>query len=232
MSLNILEGAIFVADSHLNKNNLELIEFLNKIQSKKIETPQLILVGDIFDFLSEHCKYFIGANEEVIKRLNILSEEIEIIYLEGNHDYNLKKIFPNIKVFPRKKQAVQALYKDKSISLAHGDNFIDWKYDIYCKIIRNKFLLRFLNLIDFNYWLSKKIEEALLDKKICHEIKDFKAIAQKRSKKYKTDFIVEGHYHQGMVYSFENKKYINVPSLCCDKMYMRLKDNDFRNVYL
>ncbi len=232
MSLNIKEGAIFIADSHLNRKNLELVEFLNKISSGKIKTKQLILMGDIFDFLSEHCKYFVKINQEIINSLNSLSQEIEIIYLEGNHDYNLQKIFPNIKIIPRKKQAFIAKYKDKTVALAHGDNFIDWKYEFYCKIIRNKSLIRFLNLLDFNYWLSKKIEDSLLDKDICHKIENFKNIACKRSDNYKSHFIVEGHYHQGMTYNLKNKKYINVPSLCCNRMYMRLRDNDFRNVYL
>ncbi len=229
---SIKDGAVFVADSHLNKKNTQLIEFLNKISSSKIETSQLILMGDIFDFLCEDCKYFIGINKEIINTLNTLSKKIEIIYLEGNHDYNLKTIFPNIKVIPRKKQPLIVKYGTKTISLAHGDNFYDMKYDIFCKVIRNKSLIKFLNFCDFNYALSKKIEKKLLEKNICHKIKDFKHLAQQRVSNYETDYVIEGHYHQGMTYHIKNKRYINAPSLCCDKMYLRLRDDDFRNVYL
>ncbi len=232
MSLNIKEGAIFIADAHLNRKNLELIEFLNKVSSKKIQTTQLILMGDIFDFLCADAKYFIHINQGVINTLNSLSKEIEIIYLEGNHDYNLQDLFPNIKVVPRKKQPLILKYEDKTVALAHGDNFIDWKYDLYCAVIRNKALIKFLNYVDIDYWLTKRIEEGLLSKSICHKIKEFKSLAAKRSENYKTDYIVEGHYHQGITYNFKDKKYINIPSLCCNKMYMSLRKNSFSNVYL
>jgi UDP-2,3-diacylglucosamine hydrolase len=228
MYLSIKSDSIFVADSHFNEKNRELLTLLQKVESKEIVTSQLFLMGDIFDFISGESRYFIKQNIEVINLLNKLSNEIEIIYLEGNHDYNLKSVFPNIKVIKRENQPLLAKYEDKTVSLAHGDNFINWKYDLYCKFIRNTIFLRFMNFIDINFFISKKIENALVKKNICHKMKNFEEIVSKRVKNYNTDIVIEGHYHQGNSYFIDEKRYINIPSLCCQKKYVLIKNLEFK----
>lgn len=174
-------------------------------------------MGDMFDFISGESKYFIKRNQKLIDILNELSNKIEIIYLEGNHDYNMQSLFPNIKVFKREEQPVSATYEGKSVSLSHGDNFTPWHYNLYCAIIRNKALLMFLNLIDINNIISKKIYYALLEKKICKKMENFEEFAARRVENYKSDIIIEGHFHQGKSFEIKNQLYVNIPSLCCDK---------------
>lgn len=233
MYLSIQNEAIFVADSHYNEKNKEFLLFLKKIESKEILCSQLFLMGDMIDFISGESRYFIKQNYQVIELLNKLSKDIQIVYLEGNHDYNLKSIFPNINVIKRENQPLLAkLENNQTISLSHGDNFINWKYDLYCKIIRNTFFLQFMNLIDINFFISKKIENTLVNKNICHKMNNFKQIVEKRIKNYNTDIVIEGHYHQGDIYNINNKKYINIPSLCCQKEYVKIKDLEFEKVNL
>lgn len=229
MFLDIKENAIFVADSHFNQKNREFLTFLRKVESKEIFTTQLFLMGDIFDFISGESRYFVKQNVEVINLLNKLSKDIQIVYLEGNHDYNLKSIFPNIEVIKREKQPLEAILENnQTVSLAHGDNFINWKYDLYCSFIRNRFFLKFMNFIDINYFISKKIEKALLGKNICHKMKNFEELVSKRVKNYNTQIVIEGHYHQGKTFIIDDKKYINVPSLCCQKKYTKFIDSNFK----
>ena len=233
MYLSIQNEAIFVADSHYNEKNKEFLLFLKKIESKEILCSQLFLMGDMIDFISGESRYFIKQNYQVIELLNKLSKDIPIVYLEGNHDYNLKSIFPNINVIKRENQPLLAkLENNQTISLSHGDNFINWKYDLYCKIIRNTFFLQFMNLIDINFFISKKIENTLVNKNICHKMNNFKQIVEKRIKNYNTDIVIEGHYHQGDIYNINNKKYVNIPSLCCQKEYVKIKDLEFEKVNL
>ena len=80
-----------------------------------------------------------------------------------------------------------------------------------------------MNFIDINFFISKKIENALLNKNICHKINNFEHIVEKRLHNYSTNIVIEGHYHQGNRYFFDNKEYINIPSLCCQKKYTRIK---------
>ena len=91
MCLNLKKRAIFVADSHFSEVNVEFLSLLEKIKNEEIKTPQLFLMGDMFDFISGESRYFIKLNQKLIDIINELSKKIEIIYLEGNHDYNLKK---------------------------------------------------------------------------------------------------------------------------------------------
>ena len=228
MYLSIKQDSIFVADSHFNKKNREFLTFLKKVESNEIITKQLFLMGDIFDFISGESKYFIQQNSDAINLLNKLSQKLEIIYLEGNHDYNLKTLFPNINVIKKENQPLLAKFEQKTVSISHGDNFINWKYDLYCKFIRNNIFLRFMNFIDINFFISKKIENALLNKNICHKINNFEHIVEKRLHNYSTNIVIEGHYHQGNRYFFDNKEYINIPSLCCQKKYTRIKELEFQ----
>ena len=228
MYLSIKQGAIFVADSHFNQKNKELLIFLEKVESKEIVTTQLFLMGDMIDFISGESRYFIKQNSDVINLLNKLSNEIEIIYLEGNHDYNLTTIFPNINVIKRENQPLLAKFEDKTVALSHGDNFINWKYDLYCKFIRNTIFLRFMNFIDVNFFISKKIEDSLVKKNICHKMRNFEEIVSRRVKNYDSNIIIEGHYHQGNRYLIDEKLYINIPSLCCQKQYIKIIDLEFK----
>lgn len=228
MYLNIHESAIFIADSHFNKKNQQFLIFLKKLLNKQIQTKQLFLMGDMFDFLSSQTKYFINQNQEVIDLLNILSKEIQIVYLEGNHDYNLQALFPHILIIPRKKQPLLASYKKTNIALSHGDNFTNWKYNLFCFIIRNSVFLKTIDIFDYKYKLCKLIDNSLLKKSICRKIPNFDKIVQKRLSFYDCDMVIEGHFHQGGVFKKENKTYINIPSLCCSNKYIKLDELNFR----
>ncbi len=228
MPSKINENAIFVADSHFNEKRAQFLTFLNKIKSKEIETSQLFLMGDMFDFISGESKYFIKRNDEVIKLLKELSLNMEIIYLEGNHDYNLKELFANIKVYKREAQPIFMTYENQSVALSHGDIFVnDIFYDIYCKFIRNRFFLLFMNAIDFKNFISKKIYYGLLKKNICRKMDNFKEIVSKRVKHYDANIIIEGHFHQGKEYIIDEKRYKNIQSLNCSNEYVILCDNKF-----
>lgn len=232
MFLNINESAIFVADSHYNERNQEFLIFLEKIYSKEINPLQLFFMGDMFDFISEESKYFVKRNKKLITLINELSKTIQIVYLEGNHDYNLSSLFPNVLVVKRENQPLIALYKNKKVALSHGDNFTPKSYDIYCKVIRNKPLLHFLNLIDFGNFISKKIYYTLIKKTICSDFKNFETLAKRRVGYFNSDIVIEGHFHQGKEFLFEDKRYVNIPSLCCSKEYTRLDNEKFIKVKL
>lgn len=217
-------GAIFIADSHYNTTQNTLFKLLNQINTNKNKPPQIFLMGDIFDFLCQEVKYFINLNLSIIELINNLAKEIEIIYFEGNHDFNLKRIFPNIYVIPREKQPIKFTKNKQTIALSHGDIFTPTAYNIFSKIFRNTFFLRFLNLLDINNFISKYSEATLKKKKICTKQKDFEVFLEKRIKNYNVDLVIEGHFHQGYLSS----KYINIPSLCCDDSYIIYEKEIFK----
>lgn len=221
---SIKENAIFISDSHYNKERIIFHTLLKKIESKELNPSQVFLMGDMFDFLSNEISYFKKINKEVVDTINNIAKTTEVIYLEGNHDYNLKKIFPDVLVIPRDKQPYTFLLDDKKVSLAHGDIFTPKSYDIFTSIIRNSIVLHLLNLIDINNWLTKKVENFLMSKNICKKQKHFKEFVEKRKKQYNSSLIIEGHFHQGLL----EDDYINIPALCCSKEYLLFKDGHFK----
>ena len=223
MLLDIKEDAIFIADSHYNKERIEFENLLDDILYNNIKTSQLFLMGDNFDFLCDEISYFKTINQNIISKINDISEIIEVIYIEGNHDFNLKDLFQNSTIIKRENQPFIVQYNDENIAISHGDIFTPFTYDFFTLIMRNRYFLKLLNFLDINNTISKYFENKLIKKNICHSFEDFSEFASKRISKYKVyddlEMIIEGHFHQGKNYD----KYINIPSLACGNMYSKVK---------
>jgi len=224
--ISIKNEALFIADAHYQKGvREELYNLLSSIKSKKIKTTQIIFMGDIFDLLVGSISYTIKQNQKIIDLINKISKDIEIIYFEGNHDFNLKKIFPNIKIIPYKDQPTTVKFFDKTIAISHGDSFNSIKYNIYTAIIRSKIALLLLNMIDnlFKNSISKKILKKQKNKNLCKKSKDIQNISKQKFKIYditlkEFDLILEGHYHEDMEFVYGKRVYKFLPSYACQKV--------------
>ena len=207
----IEENALFIADAHYPNHGDELLNILKKIENNTIETTQLFLMGDIFDLLFGHNNYVKTFSKEAIEQINQLSKKIEIIYIEGNHDFCLKEIFPNVKVYSRKEQPVHFKLNKQDVYLSHGDKHkTGFGYSFYSNILRRKTTLTLLRPFE------KKIIDhkmgKLKIKKICGEFEGYQKRFDAIITKYPKDgLIIEGHFHQAKKY----KNYISLPSLAC-----------------
>jgi UDP-2,3-diacylglucosamine hydrolase len=208
-------GAVFIADSHYSHKNETLYSLLLKFDRNP--PSQLFLVGDIFQLLLNF-PYLIEYNKKVITLINSISKKTEVYYFEGNHDFCLDDIFEKSVILLKK------LKKDK-VCINHGDIYTEDKFYIfYSKIIRQMWFMKFINIVSFNFinnWLFKKF----LSKKVrCDEMDNFEELAKMKIGLYKEcELIIEGHYHQNSIY----KNYINLPSLYCQKSYLRYENKQF-----
>ena len=226
--IEIKEGAFVVSDAHYSEFRPHFLDFLKEIHSKKLQPTQLIFLGDIFDILFYEIPYSKEINKEAIKLINEISKTIEIIYLEGNHDFNLAKIFPHAKVFPISKQPLACKFGDKKILLAHGDFGSVLKYRIYTAIIRNSFTLNFLRVLDtvLNHLIIKKLDDYLSKKEDCKEFVGFEEfISNRLENKYECDYFIEGHFHQNRVVVFDKFRYINLGVFACNQRYFTVKSS-------
>jgi len=220
------EGAFVISDAHYSDLRPELLDFLKAIHTKQLQPSQLILMGDIFDTLFGNVPYTQEVNAESIKILNEISKEIEVIYLEGNHDFNLKKIFPDAKVFSIKQQPLKIKYDKKNILLAHGDIESPLLYNIYTSVVRNPFVLFVLNILDFisRHAIVKRLDEYLSKKDDCKEFNGFMGFIQKRlENKYSCNYFIEGHFHQNKILKFKDYTYINLAAFACNQRYFIVK---------
>jgi UDP-2,3-diacylglucosamine hydrolase len=210
------EGAFFIADSHYPHFGDELVEILKAIHSGNLDSQQLILMGDIFDLLFGCGRYIETFSKEAIELINLLSKEIEVIYLEGNHDFYLEKIFDDVQIYSRERQPVRFELNGKDVMLSHGDRFeMGLGYEIYTFLIRHPTVLRGLKVIE-RLIVDKNIQR-LRCKNICREFSKFDERVREIVKHYpkESSMIIEGHYHQGI--KLEKYKYISLPSLVCQK---------------
>ncbi len=218
----IKEGAIFIADSHYPHHGDAFLELLKKLENGEINTSQLFLMGDNFDLLFGYNDFIQTFSSEAIALLGKLSTKLEVHYFEGNHDFCLKEVFPDIKVYSREQQPIMFTLDEKKVAISHGDKYVTgFGYDLYCKVLRNKTILTLLKPFQkaiINYYMQK-----LSQKKICHTFEDFDKKVENILEYYKeADLVIEGHFHQSKVLG----KYISLPSLACQGQVGVIKEAD------
>jgi len=225
-NIEIKEGAFVIADAHYSHIRPELLSFIEDIHAKKLQPTQLILMGDIFDALFGSITYTLEINTHIVSLINDISQQIEVIYLEGNHDFNLKDVFPKAKVFTIQNQPIICTYEDKTVCLAHGDFSGDFFYKIYTSLIRNPSILNVLNSFDnmIDHYILKKLDSYLSKKDDCKEFTGFKEYMEKRlGSRITCDYFIEGHFHQNRSIDFENFRYINLGAFACNQRYFTVK---------
>lgn len=225
-NIELKEGAVIISDAHYSSLRPELISLIHDINQKRIPATQLILMGDVFDALFGEVPFTHRENQKIISLINKISENIEVIYLEGNHDFNLTKLFPLAYVFPIDLQPILCTYGDKKVYLAHGDFDGDLLYKSYTKLIRNSSILFGLNLFDtfFNHYILKKLDKYLSKKDDCKEFIGFKKFIENRiESKYECDYFIEGHFHQNIALELKGISYQNLPAFACNQRYIIVK---------
>ncbi len=220
--IEIQEGALIFGDAHYSHQRPELLEFIKAIESKKLQVPQLILMGDVFDALFGGISYTQNENAEIVALLKSISNSIEVIFLEGNHDFNLQAVFSNIKIFTINQQPLLCSYRDKKVYLAHGDFNGAFGYRVYTALIRNPTLLFILNIINntFGNFILKKLDAYLSVKDDCKEFTGFESYIEKHlGSSIVCDYFIEGHFHQNRSIEFKNFTYINLAAFACNQRY-------------
>jgi len=212
--ISIKEQALFIADSHYPHHGNAFLELLKKLESGEVQTPQLFLMGDNFDLLFGHNDYIQTFSKEAITLLQTLSKKLEMYYFEGNHDFCLSEVFPDIQVYTREQQPIIFKLDEKKVAISHGDKYATgFGYDLYCKVLRNKKTLTFL----------KPFEKAIIDhrmkklsqKHICFNFHGFEKRVDEILAHYsEADLVIEGHFHQCKTVG----KYVSLPSLACQGM--------------
>ncbi len=213
LPIEIEEGAIFIADAHYPDYGDSFIAILKEIDRDRLELTQLFLMGDIFNLLFGYSQYIKSFVQDAIDLLQKLSKKIDIYYLEGNHDFCLREIFPNIKIYTIEEQPVKFRLNGQDVYISHGDIYNkSLLYKIYTKLIRNRTTIKLL--LPFEKYIIEHRIKKLREKNICTKIKNFEKIIESIIEKYPSNaLIVEGHFHQNRVY----KNYISLPALACQK---------------
>ncbi|KAA6227343.1 UDP-2,3-diacylglucosamine diphosphatase [Campylobacter sp. LR291e] len=191
-------------------------------------------MGDIFDVLVGEIKASWEFAKPYINLLEELCDKMEIVYIEGNHDFNLSSLFKRVKIFSIKDQPIKAILhiskvKKEEIFLAHGDIFLNPFVQFILKQLRNHTLLSFLNI--FNEFSKHIFFDKILikqrEKNLFYKIENFKNLAQKRYLKYGVSgiWVVEGHYHQNFILKEKEYKYFNLSTFAHKRSFFVVEYN-------
>ena len=218
--IEIKENALFIADSHYPHHGDSFLKLLQKLESEKVKTPQLFLMGDNFDLLFGYNDYIKTFSNEAIELLQKLSKKLEIHYFEGNHDFCLQELFPDVNVYSREEQPLMLTLGSENVAISHGDKYVTgFGYDLYCSILRNKTTLTLLK--PFEKMIIDHRMKKLSKKDICHAFQGFEKRVEEILEYYRdADIVIEGHFHQAKVFG----KYISLPSLACQGQVAMVKD--------
>ena len=256
----INKDAIFIADSHFMPLHLQplpeqgevaskaLLDYFKTLLKNPAQIPsQIFLMGDITHLLLGGVKSSVDTHKELLDSICTLSQVSQVWWFEGNHDFGLNALqkraeFSKIHFIPRSKQPLAFNYINESAShlestkesqnvlLAHGDLFLNKKYELYIRLMQTKIMRWLLALLDsvtfgnLYTFIAKKVNhntirqgktdiESFAKKRICaynaylqNAIKKAQALADEQ-----IDMIIEGHFHIGKAYKGESL-YISLPS--------------------
>jgi len=181
-------------------------------------------MGDNFDLLFGHNDYIQTFSKEAIVLLQTLSQKFEMHYFEGNHDFCLEELFPDMQVYSREQQPITFKLGEKKVAISHGDKYVTgFGYDLYCKVLRNKTTLTLLK--PFEKTIIDHRMKKLSKKHICFTFHGFEKRVEEILENYTAaDLVIEGHFHQSKTVG----KYISLPSLACQGMAGVIEEGEMR----
>lgn len=222
---------VTISDLHLKNNDQEAINLWKKfVFSKETAASQtIILLGDIFDLMiggkSQYLDYYAFFFDSL---KNLINSGKRIIYLEGNHDFHLERVFEEFieknnldrKKFIYRKDEFEMKVFEKNYLFCHGD-IIDHKNESFKKwkkIYRSKILEFIVNRVLPFHVIKRVGARASKNSKRRNRVKfNYEESKEKYreganfvlSDRY-IDIVISGHTHIKDYYETKNQKiYVN-----------------------
>lgn len=159
---------ISISDIHIKNNNDEAhLSMLKILRSQHVKNAdKLILLGDIFDLMiGPYHEYLIDFNDFFEEINNVLEYGIDVVYVEGNHDFLIEELINSFNKKYRQGALNKLKHVHKLVELFDGDNILvyehgdhfelgNWTYKLYTKFIRS----RFCKLLSENFFEHKHIK--------------------------------------------------------------------------
>ena len=198
------DRAIFLADAHLNQDDIHSRNFLALLDRAAAEKIPLFLLGDMFDLWFGNPGLTFAFQKPIIERLRQLrGAGLRIYYVEGNRDFYLKHDHEGSTFDIVSAGEMHAAVGEKRLFLAHGDtvNRADFTYRFWKGISKSRFaneavahlppsiILPMADRIERNLKRSNRRHKGTFPERECREF------AMRLFQKG-IDFVILGHFHQ------------------------------------
>jgi UDP-2,3-diacylglucosamine pyrophosphatase LpxH len=188
--------AVIISDIHLGSDNCQarqLTHFLESIHTETVQTQRLILNGDVFDSID--FRRLKKNHWKVLSLLRKLSDQIEIIWINGNHDGPADIVSHLLGVAVVDQMVLES--GGKKILFHHGhrfDEFID-NYPIITAIA--DWIYRLLQKIDTSHTIARQAKRKSKIFLRCARKIEEQSIEYARKKG--CDAVCCGHTHHAVV---------------------------------
>lgn len=137
------ERLVILSDLHLWGPQDPLYRALLRFMQEKLsDGDKFFIVGDLFDLFIGNKSVFVHRYYEVLEALKKLAERnIEVFYIEGNHDFHLEGIFEDCSHVRIYSDHLDYEWNGRRLLFCHGDK-INWKdigYQAFRFGLRNLF---------------------------------------------------------------------------------------------
>ena len=195
---------IYIADAHLrNPDDANYRLLLAFFEEQRGQLRTLFLLGDIFDFWIGYPHVVFASSVPLLEALRRLREDgTEIVYVEGNHDFNLGPYFREVlgcRILP---DGGTEERDGARIFIAHGDTVApyDFGYRLLRRMLRSLPLRIIMRLVppDWTWeiarWSSRRSRR---DAAAAHRRTPEKMLLEHARKRFTEGFdaVVTGHFH-------------------------------------
>ena len=221
-----MPATYFISDIHIGlqspkSEQLKLDNLERLFAIIKAEGRSLYMLGDILDYWMEF-RHVIpkGFSRFLCLLSDLVSHNIEVVYVAGNHDFYLGRFFDDELGVKTIYGLHERLIDGRKFLIAHGDGLGkgDIGYKLFARVVRNRFNLSLLELhpdlaISLMKYLSrlsrnhKKVDRVFETDRVLN-------LAETLAAEKKFDYFVCGHNHvQGiMELSVSPCRYVNLGS--------------------
>ena len=204
------DRAIFLADAHLNQDDINSRYFLALADRAAAEKVPLFLLGDVFDLWFGNPGLTFAFQKPIVEQLRRLrGEGLPIYYVEGNRDFYLKRDHEGTTFDVVSEGEMRAAVGGKRLYLSHGDtvNRADFAYRFWKGISKSRLaneavahlppsiILPMADWIERNFKRSNRRHKGTFPERECREF-------GMRMFRLGVDFVLLGHFHQEKLMRF------------------------------
>lgn len=209
---------VVISDTHIGSKYYQSERLVNFLKS--IEYDQLILAGDIIDFIRVPV-----FTERVLEMINALNYSKEIIYIVGNHDTPLTG-FIGKEIFGIKFLSEYEFEENgKTFRIEHGDAYDDQGF------IHNEIIMSFISVAQncIEHWFDISLSDIVTDWRL--KRRSFRSIWDILDINNDVDYFICGHYHVPEIISWtslgkKSHTYINSGDWVQHTSYVIIKDGE------
>lgn len=217
----------FVENEEAGSRRKKVISFFDSI---KDDADLLILNGDIFDLWFVWKRFIIKGYFPILAKLHELKKSgVRIVLIAGNHDFWFKDFLKDTIGIEVYLDHFQADIDGLKTYISHGDRYTsnDIRYQIFRRLIRNKFLMWIFGSLhpDIALNIGRSMSRSSRKQKRSEgklNIREQGLINFAKKKLDETDLVVLGHSHLPKIIDFENGIYANAGDWITNFSYLTI----------